>query len=120
VRVKTAKDDSDISLSITFLETVDVRVKTDEDDTGISLFISFLETVDVRVKPGEDDSVISFSITFLGFSHAYEGVLSMASYIHLELERPFKLPCTYEFVSGDRNVLLACILVLEAIMKVKY
>jgi hypothetical protein len=51
----------DISLSITFLETVDVRVKTDEDDTGISLFISFLETVDVRVKPGEDDSVISLS-----------------------------------------------------------
>jgi hypothetical protein len=35
---------------------------------------------------GDDDSDISFSITFLGFSHAYEGVLSMASYTHLEME----------------------------------
>jgi hypothetical protein len=31
--------------------------------------------------------------------------LSMASYIHLELERPFKLPCTYEYASGDRDVI---------------
>jgi hypothetical protein len=75
VRVKRGEDDSDISLSITFLENFDVRVRSGEDDSDISLSITFLETVDVRVKTDED---ISFSITFLGFSHAYEGVLSMA------------------------------------------
>jgi hypothetical protein len=65
VRVKTGGDVLDISLSISFLETVDVRVKTGEDDSDISLSISFLETVDVRVNTGEDDSDISLSITFL-------------------------------------------------------
>jgi hypothetical protein len=93
------------TLFISFLETVAVRVKPGEDDSVISLSITFLENFDVRVMTGEDDSDISFSITFLGFSHAYEGVLSMASYTYLELERLFKLPCTYESVSGDRNVI---------------
>jgi hypothetical protein len=37
------------------------------------------------------DKTFSSSITFLGFSHAYERVLSMASYTHCELELPFKL-----------------------------
>jgi hypothetical protein len=45
VRVKPGEDDSDISLSITFLETVDVRVKTGEDDSDISLSITFLENL---------------------------------------------------------------------------
>jgi hypothetical protein len=36
-----------------------------EDDPNMSLSISFLQTVDVRVKTGEDDSDISLSITFL-------------------------------------------------------
>ena len=105
MRVKPGEDDLDISLSITFLQTVDVRVKTDEDDLDISLSITFLENFDVRVITGEVESDISFSITFRGFSHAYEGVLSMASYTHLELEPPFRLPCTYESGSGDRNVI---------------
>jgi hypothetical protein len=70
-------------------------------DPDISLSITFLASVDVRVITGEDDSDISFSITFRGFSHAYEGVLSMASYAHLELERLFKLPCTYEESNGQ-------------------
>jgi hypothetical protein len=43
VRVITGEDDSNISLSITFHETVDVRVKTGEDDSDISLSITFLE-----------------------------------------------------------------------------
>jgi hypothetical protein len=57
-----------MSLSITFLASVDVRVKTGEDDLDISLSITFLENFDVRVITGEDGSDISFSITFRGFS----------------------------------------------------
>jgi hypothetical protein len=52
------KYDSDISLSITFLETVDVREKTGKDASDISLSITFLENVDVRVITGEEDSNI--------------------------------------------------------------
>jgi hypothetical protein len=37
VRVKRGEDDSDISLSITFLENFHVRARSGEDDSDISL-----------------------------------------------------------------------------------
>jgi hypothetical protein len=35
---------------------------------------------------------------------------------HLELELSFRFPCTYAFVSGDRNVLLTCLVILLTCM----
>jgi hypothetical protein len=51
----------DMSLSITFLASVDVRVKTGEDDLDISLSITFLENFDVRVITGTDIKVLQKS-----------------------------------------------------------
>jgi hypothetical protein len=77
-----------------------IKDKHDYDDLNNS-------SIRVQGPHGSTNPEVSSSITFLEYFDARgkERALSMRSSTHLELELQSNLPCTYESVSGDINVL---------------